>query len=82
MCLVLAIGFFSIMAKAIQDKFEGIPSNRSSFEEILSNGSILAHSKEDGFAEIIHGALEKEFSNKDRPDGKSNISNNCNFLFI
>lgn len=67
--LVFAIGFYSIGVQAIRDKFEGISSNGSSFEGISSNGSSLADSKEDSFAEIIDRALEKEFSDKDQPDG-------------
>jgi Kef-type K+ transport system membrane component KefB len=65
----LAIGLCSIGVKAIRDKFEGISSNGSSFEGISSNGSSLADSKEDSFAEIIDRALEKEFLDKDQPDG-------------
>lgn len=67
--LVFAIGFYSIGVQAIRDKFDGISSNGSSFEGISSNGSSVAVSKEDSFAEIIDRALEKEFSDKDQPEG-------------
>lgn len=72
--LVFVIGFCSIQVKAIQDNFEGISSNGSSFQGISSYGSSLMDSKEDSFAEIIDRALEKEFSDKDEPDGESNTS--------